>query len=117
MADQLIPVTNSPNQAMLVSLNINDTIVKLNLTFSFNEMAQYWVMSVADVNNNPLIASVPLITGNWPAANILGQYQYLGIGSAYVINVSTGNVADYPGINDLGINFVLLWSDNVNVTT
>jgi hypothetical protein len=74
-------------------------------------MAGYWQLAIFDVNNNPLVASVPLITGWYPAANLLGQYQYLNIGSAYLLN--TGNAAvDYPGPTNLGL-FSLLWGDNV----
>lgn len=116
MAFQIINTTNAPNQTMLVSLNVNGATLKLNLTLRFNEMAQYWVLTIADADNNVLADSIPLLTGTWPAANILQQYQYLGIGSAYIINLGTG-VADYPGINDLGTNFLLMWGDNVNVVT
>jgi hypothetical protein len=74
-------------------------------------MAGYWQMQISDVNNNVLIASAPLITGWWPAANILGQYQYMQIGSAYLLN--TGNApTDYPNSGNLNL-FSLLWGDNV----
>ena len=68
-------------------------------------------MAVADVNGNVLIASVPLITGLYPAANLLAQYQYLQIGSAYLLNTSNAAI-DYPGVNNLS-QFSLLWGDNV----
>lgn len=111
MADQVIPLTNQPNQTFGVQLTVNGNPLTLNLTISYSEMAGYWQMSVADTNGNLLIASVPLITGWYPAANLLAQYQYLKIGSAYLLN--TGSVySDYPGPNELD-KFTLLWSDNV----
>jgi hypothetical protein len=71
-------------------------------------------MGIADVNNNILISEVPLLTGTYPAANILGQFQYMNIGSAYLLNVSNGSTTlDYPNGQDLGTDFVLLWGDNV----
>ena len=113
MALQLISTTNAPNQTLQVTLNVNGSTLKLVLTLRFNEMAQYWVLSIADQNSTMLVDSIPLLTGTWPAANILQQYQYLGIGSAYIINLGTA-VADYPSLNDLGTNFLLVWGDNVN---
>lgn len=74
-------------------------------------MSQYWVMQVSDSLGNVLISSVPLLTGSYPAANILAQFGYLNIGSAYIINL--GQVSDdYPNSTELGNNFILLWDDN-----
>ena len=73
-------------------------------------MAGYWQLSVSDVNGNSLVASVPLVTGWYPAANVLAQYEYLQIGNAYLLN--TGNApTDYPGSDNLN-QFSLLWGDN-----
>ena len=110
MSSQIIPLSSSNNQTFSVRLTVNGSPLTLNFTLSYSTMAGYWQMSIADVNGNPLIASVPLITGRYPAANLLAQYQYLAIGSAYLLN--TGNApVDYPGANNLG-QFSLLWSDN-----
>jgi hypothetical protein len=111
---QIVNLNSVPNQTFLANLSVNAVALKLNLYVSFNEIAQYWIMQISDVNNNILIASVPLVTGSWPAANLLGQYQYMQIGSAYLLNVSNGNTQlDYPNGQDLGIDFQLLWGDNV----
>lgn len=85
----------------------------LNLTIAYNEMAQYWVMSIDDEDGNSLLSNIPLLTGFFPAANILGQYVYLQIGSAYVLDMSNSVPIDYPNASDLGSDFVLLWGDNV----
>ena len=109
--DQIVPLTNQPNQVFAVQLTINNQPITLNLALSYSEMAGYWQMAVSDVNNSLLLSSVPLITGVYPAANLLAQYQYLHIGSAYLLN--TGNAAlDYPGADTLTL-FSLLWGDNV----
>ena len=58
-----------------------------------------------------LLSSIPMLTGSWPAANILCQFDYLDIGSAYIINL--GQVPDdYPNAHELGNDFLLLWDDN-----
>lgn len=108
--DQIVPLQQAANQTFAAQLTVNNAPLTLNLTLSYIEMAGYWNLAIADVNNNLLIASVPLITGWYPAANLLAQYQYMKIGSAYLLN--TGNdTVDYPGPYDL-TNFSLLWSDN-----
>lgn len=114
MSAQVIPLTTQPGQSFQISLDVNDATLTLILTFIYNEMANYWVMSVEDINGNTLVANVPLVTGSWPAANILDAYQYLNIGSAYVINVSNAATNDYPNATSLGTDFVLVWGDNAN---
>ena len=70
-----------------------------------------WMIDIADQYGNRLVSSVPLVTGAWPASNILAPYDYLGIGSAFVINQS-GGAADIPNASDLGSQFILLWDSN-----
>lgn len=111
MSQQIIPLTTAPNQQFNVSLNINSTIVRLTLAINYNEMSNVWILGITDVNGNILLQSIPFVTGDWPAANILGQYQYLNIGAAYILNLNSA--FDMPTSGDLGVNFVLLWGDNV----
>ena len=111
MSDQVIPLTNDPNQTFSVQLSVNGAPLTLNLGLSYSTMAGRWELAVSDVNGNLLIASVPLITGLYPAANVLAQYQYLQIGSAYLLNTS-GVVTDYPNATNLNA-YTLVWGDNV----
>lgn len=111
---QIVPVSSNPNQSFLANLTIDGAALRLNLSIRFNEISQYWTMSISDVNNNSILASVPLLTGSWPSANILGQYKYKMIGSAYLLNVTNGgSELDYPNGQNLGTDFILLWGDNV----
>jgi hypothetical protein len=110
MSAQIIPLTASPNQSFAVTLQVDNAPLTLNLNLRWNEMAGYWVLKISDSAGSLILDSLPLLTGWYPAANILAQYGYLKIGSAYILNV--GNVAsDYPGKTDLGAAFVLLWDD------
>jgi Domain of unknown function (DUF6983) len=112
MSSQIVPLQSLPNQTSSVQLTVNGSVLTLGLTVSYDAMAGWWTMSIADSSGNQLIASVPLITGYYPAANLLAQYQYLQIGSAYLLN--TGNAPiDYPGEFTLGL-FSLLWDDNAD---
>lgn len=111
MSAQIVPLAQAPNQSFAVQLTVDGKPLTLNLLLSYVAMAGWWQMQVSDVNGNVIIGSVPLVTGYYPSANMLAQYGYLKIGSAYLLN--TGNSQnDYPGPNDL-VNFSLLWSDTV----
>lgn len=107
---QIIPLTASPNQNFAVNLQVDGAALTLNFTLTWSEMAGYWVLAVFDVNNNLLIDSIPLITGWYPAGNILAQYGYLKIGSAFILNEGN-SFSDYPGKTDLGSAWALLWGD------
>src|SRR5579871_5481567 len=108
--DQIIPLTSDPHQSLNVTLTVDGSSLTLNLDISFNEIAGYWELSIFDANGNPLVLAIPIITGLWPAANLLGVYSYLQIGSAYVICQSQAQMMaaqeDYPswvpGSQELG---------------
>lgn len=111
--DQIISLTNLPNQSLPVSLIVDGKTLNLNLGIRFNRMAQYWVMTINDQYGNLILDSIPMITGAYPAGNLLSQFRYLAIGSAYILNVN-GGTADYPGSTDFGPNptFQMLWSSS-----
>jgi hypothetical protein len=71
------------------------------------------MMDIADNLGNPLVSSVPLLTGQFPAANILAPWEYMGIGSAFIIKQSgMGSAADIPDDTNLGSQFLLLLDSN-----
>lgn len=109
MAQQIVPLTQVPNQTFTLQLSVDGNPLTLGLQVSYSAMAGWWQMQVSDVQGNVLIASVPLVTGQYPAANMLAQYGYLEIGSAYVLNASS-TPQDYPTENAL-TKFLLLWGD------
>ena len=107
----LVPLDNSPNQSFETSLFVDGKSLRVALSFRYNEMAAYWVMKIADVEaDRVLLDSIPLVTGQYPAANLLAQYAYLRIGSAYVIPVG-GPELDFPSDTNLGTSFFLVWGD------
>lgn len=140
MALQVIPLSSLPNQEFSVQLNLNGNPLVLNVVISYNEMASYWTIKISDNLNNLLLDSVPFVVGSWPAANILHQYDYLNIGSWYIINVSNLNAAqmlpygygeggyggdpyggesgssgvDWPSNMNLGTDFQLWIEDNLS---
>ena len=108
---QMIPLDSSPNQTLQTTLTVDGRNITLGITLRYNEIASYWVMTVIDPPTNEIILdSIPLITGQFPAGNILAQYSYLGIGSAYILPTSKGG-RDAPDSANLGTDFVLVWGD------
>jgi hypothetical protein len=141
MTLQMVPLTTAPNQNFTVNLSVDGSPLTLNLTVSFNEMAGYWILSISNSANDLLIDSVPMLTGGYPAANLLQQQRYLGIGSWFIVNVSNivatiggetgygeggygmgpyGGVngeggMDYPNSTNLGTDFQLWVGDTPTV--
>ena len=111
MSAQLLPISTSPNQSMRAILSVNGSLITLNLRVYYNQLVPAWMLDIADQFGNPMVSSIPLVTGVYPAANILGPYGYLGIGSAFVINQS-GGTSDLPDDKNLGVLFQILWDDN-----
>ena len=104
---QIVPLDSTPNQSFNITLAVDGRNLPLTLGFSFNETAGYWVMKITDpTTSTVLLDSIPLLSGG----NILGQYAYLGIGAATLVN-ATGIEMDSPGIDNLGSDFFLLWGD------
>ena len=109
MALQTVSLSPS-QQSVTAQLQVDGASLTLTLVIHWSAMAGYWVMSIFDSQGDLLLDSVPLITGWYPAANLLSQYGYLAIGSAYVLNLGVAN-SDYPGNTDLGSGFILVWGD------
>lgn len=114
--NQIIPLDNSPNQTFQVPVNVvtatqpTGQVVILSVILRYNDEAGYWVMTFQDSSGNLLLDSIPLLPGENSAVNILGQYAYLQIGSAAVVNYS-GTTKDHPDNTDLGTDFILVWGD------
>ena len=113
MSDQIVPLDTAPNQTMRVILQVDSTQLTLNYFLYYNEMAECWVVDIYDINGNLVLASTPLLTGIYPAANLLCQQGYMAIGSAYILNMNNEPIRDQdmPDNTNLGSGFLLLWSD------
>ena len=106
---QILPLTSDPNQTFQSTLTVDGKNITLGFKIIFNEVAGYWIMMILNPSTNVIILdSIPLL----PSMNILGQYSYLRIGSAYLINASHTQ-AEYPTDANLGTDFVLVWGDTV----
>lgn len=110
MSAQVVQLQNANNQQFTAQLVVNGAALTLGIALSYSEMAGYWLLSLTNSTGNILVSNLPLITGWWPAANILAQFQFLNIGSAFLLNTGNANT-DYPGQGNLS-SFSLLWDDN-----
>jgi hypothetical protein len=105
---QVIPLTSDPVQSLQTTVSVDGENITLQLDVNFNDSVGYWIMKITDpTTNTVLLDSIPLVL----CGNILGQYAYLGIGSAYLVNVSNTST-DYPTIDNLSTDFQLVWGDS-----
>ena len=90
----LVP-TNPYNQSFVVSLN--GTTYSFTIRWNNDPSAQNWVIDVYDINNNPVVTGIAMVTG----ANLLEQFDYLDFGGALIAQTSNeANVV--PTYADLG---------------
>lgn len=113
MSYNIIPLTPM-NQSFTCTVPVDSKNITLGFTFTYNEPGGYWFMAVKDAKTNTmLLDAVPLVTGEFPAADLLGQYTYLGIGSAAIVPTSS-LATGIPDDTNLGSDYVLVWGDTVS---
>jgi len=108
---QTVAFSAQPNQTGKLVLNIDGTVKILLFALRLNEVAQYWALSLYNAQGALILDSVPLITGNVPAGNVLRQFAYLAIGSLFVVNQSGVAAPDFPNGSDLGTDFTVVWDN------
>ncbi|GAB6170544.1 hypothetical protein JCM15765_03970 [Paradesulfitobacterium aromaticivorans] len=109
----VIPLTNEPNQNFITTIPVDGKNITLKLRIRFNSAGNYWMMSITDPKTGSLILDgIPLLSGEYPAADLLGQYKYLGLGSAAIVNAGNSSM-DSPDSTNLGTDFLLVWGDTV----
>lgn len=106
----VIPLDTTPDQKFGVTVDVDGTNIPLILHLRYNTEGEFWHLDVTDGKTQKmLISNLPLVTGGYPAADLLRQQQYYGIGSALIVKNTDITSADIPGLFDLGTDFVLLW--------
>lgn len=112
---QEVPLTSALNQTMQLNLTVDGNPLVLNIGVQWSVSGGQWLMSIADSGNNPLIESLPLLTGGYPAANLLAQYGYMRIGSLWLLatgqNATAGDAS--PTSQNLTTEYTLLWGDTI----
>lgn len=94
MAIYEIPLSSTPQTFQISLVGVTYT-----LTTQWNTFNNAWTLDIADINSNPIISGIPLITG----VDLLAQYEYLGIGGS--LQAQTDNDTDaVPTLDNLGVN-------------
>jgi len=100
---QLICNTDYGNQLDRVVLNINNKNTVLFVKLRWHKKIQRWLMSIFDEDNSPVIRNIPLVPSyDFPAANLLNQFEYLQIGEASVFPTVVNPTTAMPVFENLG---------------
>jgi Domain of unknown function (DUF6983) len=107
---QSLPLSANQNQTFTTTLSVDGNNLTLAFWIRWNTIAGYWIMTISDQNGNVLLDSIPLLIAIDNSGNLLGQYAYLKIGSAYL--VKTGDTAgEYPTADNLSTEYSVVWGD------
>ena len=110
----VIPLTTDPNQKFQCTIPIDGDNRRLSFELRYNDVAEYWSMTIHDPElRRTLIDSLPILVGEFPAANLLEQYSYLNLGSATIVRVGPTDENANPDDSTLGTNYQLVWGDTV----
>lgn len=99
MATYEIPLTP---EAQLFQIKLAGVTYSLNLVW--NNVANAWVLDIADENNIPILRGIPLV----PGVDLLGPYPYLNFGGQLVAQTDNG-VTIPPTYDNLGTTSHLLF--------
>lgn len=102
----IVPIKAVPNYRFSSKIAVDNKNVTLGFELQYNELAGYWIVKISDINGQALISGLAVV----PAQNILEQYEYLGIGSAYILPAQTVK-EQWPSRYTLGDNWYLVWGD------
>jgi hypothetical protein len=94
--------STAPLFTLRVTLDGSDYL----LTFDYHASEDRWYMSIADVNESPLVSGVKVLA-NWP---LLSQYSALGLPPGTLFSFdNSAQGGEPPGQYDLGNRVLLLY--------
>lgn len=82
-------------QPQRFSVTLNGVLYKLQCYW--NTVSLAWVLDILTVDDVPFIMGIPLVTGD----NLLGQYEYMGIGGALIVQTDS-DLDAVPTFDNLG---------------
>lgn len=103
-----IPLTSTPYAQYTFKLTLGKKNINILLKLRYYDLYELWVADVCDNSSgDTLINGLPLV----PGIDLLGQYSYLDIGSAYVVSIEP-TTQEQPDSETLGSKWLLVWGDN-----
>jgi hypothetical protein len=110
----VIPLTAEPNQSFNCTIPIDGENRPLSFLLRYNGVSEYWSLTVMDARTKAmLIDAVPLMSGVYPAANLLEQFGYMGLGSVCIVREGELPESSNPNDTNLGAEYYLVWGDSV----
>jgi hypothetical protein len=103
MVSQL-DLCSSPNQTFKAAIPGDKQNLTFNISMSYNEESGYWIMGIYDSSLEPIVLNIPLLCGH----DLLEQYQYLNIGSIFIVNVGDPTI-ETPNDTNIDTNFKMIW--------
>ena len=101
----IVPMQALPNHSFGCVVPIDGGNTSLRFRLMYNELAGYWVVNISR-NGETLLAGLPMV----PAQDILEQFKYLEIGSAWIVPRS--RVAEeWPSYGTLSSDWYVVWGD------
>lgn len=108
MSYKKIPLNNTPFSQQTFKLTLGIKNINILLKLRYYDLYNLWVADIVDnATSKELIVGMPVV----PGIDLLGQYKYLGIGSAYIVAVEPTELQQ-PDNTTLGSTWVLLWGDD-----
>ena len=108
----IVPIDNTPNHSFTCLIPVDNANRTFYLKLMYNNVADYWEMDVGDADTGEsLICGMPLLSGEYPAANLLEPWTALSIGSAVIVPIGTATSSSNPNLESLGASYALVWSD------
>ena len=101
----IVPMQAIPNHSFSCVIPLNNGNIELRFTMQYNEVAGFWFVDI-NKDNQTIISGYPLI----PAQDLLEQFQYMGIGHAYLIPRSELS-RQFPDYETLSTEWYVVWSD------
>lgn len=103
MALSLICNTADLNQLDRTVVEIDGKNRTLFIKLRWHKKISRWMMSVFDEANNPVLRNIPIVGGfDYPSADLLYQFYYLGIGHAASFPFEDDPSTENPSYNNLG---------------
>lgn len=101
-----IPITSRPNNTFNCKIPVDGRNISLTFKTTYNEIAAYWSVSIITGEGVELVHNIPVV----PGQNILEQFEYMGIGSAYIVYQEETS-DEWPNSENLGGTWKLVWGD------
>lgn len=108
-----IPLTSDPDQTLQVTVPVDGRNLELKLRLRYKLRQQCWAMDITKAGDqSSCLVGLPLLPGIYPHNDILEQYRYMELGSAFCIQAQPTEL-QRPDDSTLGTAFYLLWGDTL----